>query len=195
MSREPNFNPIARPYRWLEYLAFGKALENCRTHYLPQLLDRRNALILGDGDGRFTSKLLAANPNIKVLAVDISATMLELLRQRCEATAPGASERLLALVTLTPRAQRVVRRAPGLIRPRQARSADTPTSGAMQVISTIESPTMVQVSRMKTTSGTSHRAALQRSGVTRSITSHVISTGTAVPVWSGDRSRIWVALS
>ena len=91
--------------------------------------------------------------------------------------------------------QRVARRAPRLIRPRQARSADTPTSGAMQVISTIESPTMVQVSRMKTTRGTSHRAALQRSGVTRSITSHVISTGTAVPVWSGDRSRIWVALS
>jgi ubiquinone/menaquinone biosynthesis C-methylase UbiE len=97
MNPEPNFNPIAKPYRWLEYLTFGKALENCRTHYLPQLLDRRNALILGDGDGRFTSKLLAANPNIKVLAIDISATMLELLRQRCEATTPNASTRLRTL--------------------------------------------------------------------------------------------------
>ena len=65
----------------------------------------------------------------------------------------------------------------------------------MQVISTIESAIMVQVSRTKTTSGTTHRAALQRSGVTRSITSQVTSTGTAVPVWSGDRSTIWVALS
>jgi ubiquinone/menaquinone biosynthesis C-methylase UbiE len=97
MNLEPNFNPIARPYRWLEYLAFGKALENCRTHYLPQLLDCRSALILGDGDGRFTSKLLAANPDIKVLAVDISATMLELLRQRCEAATPHASDRLRTL--------------------------------------------------------------------------------------------------
>ena len=65
----------------------------------------------------------------------------------------------------------------------------------MQVISTIESPAMVQVSRTNTTAGTTHRAGLQRSGLTRSMTSHVTSTGTAVPVWSGDKSRIWVALS
>ena len=97
MNDDPNFNNIAKPYRWLEYLTFGKTLENCRTHYLPQLLDRRNALILGDGDGRFTSKLLAANPNIKVLAIDTSATMLELLRHRCEATATNAAERLRTL--------------------------------------------------------------------------------------------------
>jgi SAM-dependent methyltransferase len=94
---EPNFDPIARPYRWLEYLTLGKSLENCRTHYLPQLLDRRHALVLGDGDGRFTSKLLATNRNINVVAVDTSATMLQLLRQRCEASAPNASTRLRTL--------------------------------------------------------------------------------------------------
>jgi hypothetical protein len=48
-SAEPDFNRIARPYRWLEYLTLGKALENCRTHYLPQLLHhppaRRRALV------------------------------------------------------------------------------------------------------------------------------------------------------
>jgi ubiquinone/menaquinone biosynthesis C-methylase UbiE len=97
MNSQPNFNRIAKPYRWLEYLTFGKALENCRDHYLPQLLDRRNALILGDGDGRFTSKLLAANADIKVLAIDISTTMLELLRQRSETTTPNASTRLRTL--------------------------------------------------------------------------------------------------
>ena len=97
MNAEPNFNQIAKPYRWLEYLTFGKTLQTCRTHYLPQLLDRRNALILGDGDGRFTSKLLAANPDINVLVVDISATMLELLRKRCESTTPNASTRLRTL--------------------------------------------------------------------------------------------------
>jgi ubiquinone/menaquinone biosynthesis C-methylase UbiE len=93
-SHEPNFNLIARPYRWLEYLALGKALENCRTHYLPQLLDRHHALILGDGDGRFTSRLLATNPNLKVVTVDISTTMLQLLRHRSEATTANAALRL-----------------------------------------------------------------------------------------------------
>ncbi len=79
---EPNFNPIARPYRWLEYLTLGKALENCRIHYLPQLLDRRHALVIGDGDGRFLAQLLTHNPSLHADAVDTSATMLHLLLQR-----------------------------------------------------------------------------------------------------------------
>jgi len=91
---QPNFNRIARPYRWLEYLTLGTALENCRTHYLPQLLDRRRALVLGDGDGRFLAQLLATNPDLHADAVDTSATMLQLLRQRCEAAAPNAATRL-----------------------------------------------------------------------------------------------------
>jgi SAM-dependent methyltransferase len=91
---QPNFNLIAHPYRWLEYLTLGKALENCRLHYLPQLLNRRNALILGDGDGRFLSQLLTQNPNLQADAVDTSATMLQLLRHRCETAAPNAGTRL-----------------------------------------------------------------------------------------------------
>lgn len=81
----PNFDHIARPYRWLEYLTLGKTLEHRRFHFLPQLLDRHHALVLGDGDGRFTAKLLATNQTIKVTAVDTSAAMLALLRRRCEA--------------------------------------------------------------------------------------------------------------
>ena len=91
---EPSFDRIARPYRWLEYLTLGKALENCRNHYLPQLLDQRQALVLGDGDGRFFARLLACNPQLHADAVDISATMLQLLRQRSEATAPNVALRL-----------------------------------------------------------------------------------------------------
>jgi SAM-dependent methyltransferase len=95
MSRvEPNFNHIAKPYRWLEYLTLGKALENCRNHFLPQLLDRRNALVLGDGDGRFLAQLFKHNPRLRADAVDTSATMLQLLRQRCEAATPNADTRL-----------------------------------------------------------------------------------------------------
>jgi ubiquinone/menaquinone biosynthesis C-methylase UbiE len=82
MSDEPSFDLIARPYRWLEYLTLGRTLERCRNHYLPQLLDRRQALLLGDGDGRFTSNLLDSNQNVRVVAVDTSAAMLKLLRNR-----------------------------------------------------------------------------------------------------------------
>jgi len=93
-STQPNFNYIAKPYRWLEYLTLGRALENCRTHYLPQLLDRRHALVLGDGDGRFLAELLKRNPHLQADAIDTSATMLQLLRKRCEATTPDAATRL-----------------------------------------------------------------------------------------------------
>lgn len=90
----PNFDLIARPYRWLEYLTLGKTLERCRFHYLPQLLGRRRALVLGDGDGRFTARLLAQNPAMKADAIDISPAMLALLRGRCAATIPDALSRL-----------------------------------------------------------------------------------------------------
>jgi SAM-dependent methyltransferase len=93
-AREPSFNLIARPYRWLEYLTLGKALEECRAHFLPQLGDRQRALVLGDGDGRFLAQLLARNSHLEADAVDTSATMLELLRQRCEAAALDADTRL-----------------------------------------------------------------------------------------------------
>jgi len=93
-AREPDFNLIARPYRWLEYLTLGRALERCRTHYLPQLRDRRHALVLGDGDGRFLAQLLAHNPHVQADAVDISSTMLQLLRQRSEAATRDANTRL-----------------------------------------------------------------------------------------------------
>lgn len=93
-SASPNFDLIARPYRWFEYLTLGKALENCRNHFLPQLLDRRHALVLGDGDGRFLAQLLEHNSNLHADAVDISAAMLHLLRQRCKAVMPNIAVRL-----------------------------------------------------------------------------------------------------
>jgi SAM-dependent methyltransferase len=91
---EPDFNLIARPYRWLEYLTLGRALERCRAHYLPQLRDRRHALVLGDGDGRFLGQLLAHNPELRADAVDTSIAMLQLLRQRSEAATADANGRL-----------------------------------------------------------------------------------------------------
>jgi SAM-dependent methyltransferase len=89
-----NFDLIARPYRWLEYLTLGRALEHCRLYYLPDLLKQKRALIFGDGDGRFLAQLLAQNSFVQADAVDISASMLKLLRHRCEAVDPNVGTRL-----------------------------------------------------------------------------------------------------
>lgn len=81
---QPNFDRVARLYRWAEYLTLGPLLQRTRTHFLPQLPQRHNALILGDGDGRFLAQLLARQPTLRALAVDTSASMLHLLRHRCQ---------------------------------------------------------------------------------------------------------------
>jgi SAM-dependent methyltransferase len=77
-----NFDPVARLYRWMEYLTFGSALQRCRIHFLLSLADRRAALVLGDGDGRFLARLLATNPTLHADAVDSSAAMLRRLSRR-----------------------------------------------------------------------------------------------------------------
>ena len=82
MSRALNFDPLARPYRWLEYATFGLALERCRLHYLPALENSRRALVYGDGDGRFLAQLLRANPQLHAYVVDVSSAMLRVLEQR-----------------------------------------------------------------------------------------------------------------
>jgi SAM-dependent methyltransferase len=93
-STVPNFDRIAVPYRWLEYLTFGSALTRCRNHFLPVVTDRRHALILGDGDGRFTARLLASNPHLQANAVDLSPAMLALLTRRAYAADSTAATRL-----------------------------------------------------------------------------------------------------
>jgi SAM-dependent methyltransferase len=78
----PNFDRLAAIYRWLEWAAFGPFLGRCRTAFLGELADCRQALVLGDGDGRFTARLLAAHPDLQVDAVDASSAMLRALRHR-----------------------------------------------------------------------------------------------------------------
>jgi ubiquinone/menaquinone biosynthesis C-methylase UbiE len=82
VSRALNFDPLARPYRWLEYVTFGRALERCRFHFLPQLETARRALVIGDGDGRFLARLLDANRDMEADVVDISASMLQILQKK-----------------------------------------------------------------------------------------------------------------
>ena len=95
MSTQPNFNRVARIYRWAEYLTLGPILQRTRTHFLPQLTGCRKALLFGDGDGRFLTRLLRQNRDLHATAVDVSTTMLHLLRERCA----GAGSRLQTLQT------------------------------------------------------------------------------------------------
>jgi ubiquinone/menaquinone biosynthesis C-methylase UbiE len=83
------FDWLARPYRWMEYASFGRALERSRLHFLPALAGARNMLVLGDGDGRFAASLLTAAPGAHMVAVDGSSAMLQALRDRCTSAAAG----------------------------------------------------------------------------------------------------------
>lgn len=77
-----NFDRLAGLYRWMEWGSFGPWLGRCRRAFLGDLLDRPAALVLGDGDGRFTAALLAANERVEVDAVDASGAMLRALKRQ-----------------------------------------------------------------------------------------------------------------
>lgn len=80
-----NADRIAAVYRWIEYAAFGRALERARFAFLDVTAKARRILILGEGDGRFLSQLLRTNPAAAVDVIDSSAAMLSLARQRIAA--------------------------------------------------------------------------------------------------------------
>ncbi len=83
----PNFDRLAKLYRWMELFTFGPYLSRCRTAFLPELASAHHALVLGDGDGRFTAELLRVNSHIRIDAVDASPAMLDALLRRAEAGA------------------------------------------------------------------------------------------------------------
>jgi len=77
-----NCDPIARWYRWFEYLGFGRELERRREAFLPSVADARRILVLGDGDGRFLVKLVEQNQAASIDYVDVSSRMLAIARDR-----------------------------------------------------------------------------------------------------------------
>lgn len=80
-----DFDGIAAAYRWMEYASVGPMLERVRWWWLDrgELDGARHALVLGDGDGRFTRRLLQKNRQVRVTAIDLSRRMLGLLKRRC----------------------------------------------------------------------------------------------------------------
>lgn len=82
MNPPPDLDHLAGLYRWMEAATFGPWLWWCRTEYLQEMRQRRRALVLGDGDGRFTARLLKENCEIQIDAVDASPAMLQALLRR-----------------------------------------------------------------------------------------------------------------
>lgn len=82
MNRPPDFDRLASLYRWMEMASFGPWLWWCRCAFLSDLGSCRHALVLGDGDGRFTARLLRSNPGLHIDAVDASPEMLRSLSHR-----------------------------------------------------------------------------------------------------------------
>ncbi|HEY4974998.1 MAG TPA: class I SAM-dependent methyltransferase [Steroidobacteraceae bacterium] len=79
----PNFDRLAGIYPWMEALSFGPLLWWCRCSFLGEMRTaKRAALVLGDGDGRFTARLLRENPLVRVDAMDVSPAMLAALLRR-----------------------------------------------------------------------------------------------------------------
>ena len=77
-----NVDPLARWYRWIEYLVFGRALERARFQFLGELSAARRVLVLGEGDGRVLERILAIAPEAQVDVIELSAEMIALARRR-----------------------------------------------------------------------------------------------------------------
>jgi SAM-dependent methyltransferase len=89
-----NFDRIAYLYCCLEYASFGPFLARCRGAQLPHLQGAQRALLLGDGDGRFLARLLAANPGLTADVIDSSRSMLDVLEKRIKGMGGKARQRI-----------------------------------------------------------------------------------------------------
>jgi len=76
MSRPSGFDYLARLYRPLEYLAFGRDLERARFVHLSHLQNCRSILVLGEGDGRCLARLVQFVPQARIDCFDSSSAML-----------------------------------------------------------------------------------------------------------------------
>ena len=73
---------LAPWYRWIEYAAYGRALERRRFAFLRRLAGARRVLILGEGDGRTIARLLRIAPRADFDVVEVSPEMIALARGR-----------------------------------------------------------------------------------------------------------------
>jgi cyclopropane fatty-acyl-phospholipid synthase-like methyltransferase len=87
--QEPSYGRIARAYRWLEYLAFGRALHLSRRAHLSALAKADRILVFGAGDGRVLPEILSAAPHAAITSVDLDGRMTILARESVSRTGHG----------------------------------------------------------------------------------------------------------
>ena len=90
-----SFDNLASSYARLEAFAFGRRLQQARQHALLAFdaSSPQKALLLGDGDGRFSCHALQENPLLLIDAIDSSASMLQRAKDRIESVDPSFLER------------------------------------------------------------------------------------------------------
>jgi ubiquinone/menaquinone biosynthesis C-methylase UbiE len=71
-----NCDRIAPFYRFFEMAAFGTRLQKQRLTFQTAAQGKQRALILGDGDGRFTQALALSYPNLEIDSIELSTAML-----------------------------------------------------------------------------------------------------------------------
>jgi ubiquinone/menaquinone biosynthesis C-methylase UbiE len=72
-----SFDTLAPQYRNMEALLAGNILQRCRIAFLAEASDCRQALLLGEGPGRFLVELLQANSRVQVTCVERSPQMIQ----------------------------------------------------------------------------------------------------------------------
>ena len=77
-----NIERFARWYRWVEYAAFGRALERRRFVFIDHLANARRVLIPGEGDGRTLARLIVIAPQAQIDVLELSGEMIKLSRRR-----------------------------------------------------------------------------------------------------------------
>lgn len=76
-----NFDGIAPFYRMMERLAAGQRLHRCRVAFLDEIPPPRNALLVGEGHGRFLLPFRQKFPEAKITVIDGSAEMLRIAKK------------------------------------------------------------------------------------------------------------------
>jgi len=80
-----SFDPLARHYRWMEFVLAGGKLQRCRTAFLHRVTEAQRVLIAGEGNGRFLVECRRQLPSANVTVLDSSAGMLNAARRRLAA--------------------------------------------------------------------------------------------------------------
>ncbi len=82
MDSPVDFSPVARVYRLLETIVFGRSLQRRRCAFLSEVAGATRILILGEGDGRFAAEYARLNRRSHLQIVDISPGMQRVGQER-----------------------------------------------------------------------------------------------------------------